>query len=758
MADGPHGLRIHGDDERVGIGDSDPATCFPPAVTLASSWDEQLAYQVGAAVGVEARCLGVGLVLGPGLNIKRHPLCGRNFEYFSEDPLVSGRLAAAMVEGIQSTGVGACLKHFAVNNQESRRFVVDAIVDERTMRELYLPGFEYAVRTARPWAVMAAYNRVNGTYAGEHPQLLRQILRGEWGFDGLVVSDWAATSDRPRSIEAGVDLEMPGSRGLFDQEVLRALAAGRLSAAAVAHSAQRVVHLISRAPRPQRRRLPVDEHHDLAARVAAEGTVLLSNDGVLPLSGRERVAVIGAFAEHPRYQGSGSSLVNATRITSAVEAFADRGVIHSYAAGYEPVYSGEDPELIRQAVEAARAADVAVVLVGLPAVHESEGFDRESLALPAQHDRLVQAVAAANPRTVVALSNGSPVLMPWKDDVAAILECYLGGQASGAALVSVLFGDTEPGGRLAETFPARLQDVASDPWFPGGPFQVEYREGLFVGYRHQVSAGLEPLFAFGHGLGYTRIDWSDPAVDSTELTPGTAVTVSVRVTNTGERPGSDVVQVYLADRTGVVLRPERQLVAFAKVRLEPAESRVVQLCVPARAFAYCEPDSGAWTTPQGGYELLVARSSEQVVARLPVQVRDGATTSSQPAELPPVASTDDEFARRLGRPVPVPRQVRPFTRDSPLGDLAPLRVGRLLRALVSRGAAKESRIEDVVTREMLARSIEEFPLRTIAIYSKGALRLPVVDAILALANQRLAGAGTGLLRRVWRRADSGRSD
>ncbi len=742
LSDGPHGLRFQaGDGDHLGQGLSEPATCFPPAVTLASTWDEDLARQAGAALAVEARAFGVDVVLGPGLNIKRHPLCGRNFEYFSEDPLLAGRLAAAMVDGLQDGGVGACLKHFAVNNQEGHRMVVDAIVDERTLRELYLAGFEHAVKASRPWAVMSSYNMVNGEYVGESARLLDEILRGEWGFDGLVMSDWAAVSERWRGLLAGLDLEMPSSDGLFDEETLAAIADGRLPQEKVATSAQRVVDLVDRSPLASSGSLPVDEHDALALRVATEGTVLLANDGLLPLTGAESIALIGAFAEQPRFQGAGSSLVNAVRVTTAREALAARGATVSFEAGYDAGRSGSDPALIDRAVEAARRADVAVVMVGLPTTHESEGFDRVTLALPAQHDALVAAVAAANPRTVVALSNGAPVLMPWQDDVAAIVESYVGGQASGAALVSVLFGDAEPGGRLAETFPASLDDVASDPWFPGRTRQVQHREGLFVGYRHHVTTGVAPLFPFGHGLGYTAFAWSDATLDRSELAPGEGLTLTLTVTNTGARAGSDVVQVYLADRSGVVLRPERQLAGFAKVRLDPGASTVVSVEVPARAFQFYDVEASDWLTPDGPFELLVARSSADVEARLPGRVVNGVTSAAEPADTPAIAGSAAEFERRLRRPVPPVAAARPFTRNSTIDELSATGIGRALRRLLLAAAVEGIPEDDTATRLMFQRGVEELPLRAAAIFSEGRIRLPAVDAILALANRDVRGLG-----------------
>ncbi len=749
LTDGPHGVRRQsGRDDHLGLTSSEPATCFPTAAALASSWDESLLADVGAAIGREAAALGVGLVLGPGLNLKRHPRCGRNFEYFSEDPLLSGRLAAGMVQGIQSAGVGACLKHFAVNNQESHRFVVDAQVDERTLRELYLTGFEHAVREARPWAVMAAYNSVNGTACTEHAELLTGILRDEWGFDGLVVSDWGATGDRVAAVRAGMDLEMPGSRGINDGVLRDALADGRLDEADLTRSAGRVVELLRRSADVPRPADPAhDEHHLLARRAAAAGTVLLTNDGALPLADDTRLAVIGGFAEDPRYQGAGSSRVTPTRVDTLLGDLDRRGTSYVHRPGYDPQTAAPDPVAIEQAVAAARDAEVAVVVVGLPAAWESEGFDRDHIALPAQHDDLVRAVAAANPRTVVAVCGGGVVELPWADDVAAVLACHLGGQAGGSALADVLLGDAEPCGRLAESWPHRLADLAADAWFPGEPHRVEHREGLFVGYRHLVTAGVAPHFGFGHGLGYTTFAWDEISVDRDEgpAGGGEAPTVSLRVRNTGERRGSDVIQVYLRDRTGVVLRPALELAGFARVELDRGESRTVSVPLAPRAFSYYDADRGAWCTPSGEYDVVVARSSVDEVAALPVRVTGGVTSAREPADTPPVSVTDGEWEQRLGRPVPAPRPVRPFTRDSTLGELAAHPVGRLLRAGVLRASPVDAdSTADPATRRMMERAIDELPLRAAAVMSGGRLRWPMVDGLLdVLDNRPLA-----LVRRV----------
>jgi beta-glucosidase len=753
LSDGPHGLRVQAETaDHIGLGESLPATCFPPAVTLASSWDEALLAEVGAAIGVEARALGVGVVLGPGMNLKRHPRCGRSFEYLSEDPLLTGRLAAALVAGIQGQGVGACPKHYAVNNQEAHRHVVDAIVDERTLRELYLSAFEHVVRVARPWTIMAAYNLVNGERCSSSRRLLTEVLREEWGFDGLVMSDWGAVAERVGGIAAGMDLEMPSSAGAYDRDVIDAVQDGRLDPAAVSTSAQRVLDLAARAPRePSGREIPVAAHDALARRAAADGAVLLSNDGLLPLDPDGSVALIGAFAEHPRYQGAGSSQVNPTRLTTVRDALVERGATVTYAAGYDPRRAEPDQDLIDEAVAAARDADVAVVLVGLPGSYESEGFDRDHLRLPPQHDTLVWAVCAANPRTVVVLCNGAPVLLPWREEPMAILEAYLGGQAGGGAIVDVLLGEAEPGGRLAETFPATQADVAADPWFPGEPRQVQHREGLFVGYRHAVTAGSEPAFPFGHGLSYTTFAWGEPSASAARITADDAVTISLEVANTGERPGSDVVQVYRHDRTGVVLRPRRELVGFAKVRLAPGERRTVDIVVPPRAFAFYDVEARGWRTPAGAHDLEIARSSTDVVATVALEVVDGVTAAPEPPDTEPIAASDAAFAARLGRPLPAPRPVRPFTRDSTVAEVQGTTVGRLLaRAL--RKAMPVAEDVDEGLRAMVERSAAEAPLRHFVAFSRGRIRPALLDTLIEALNGRPLAAARNLLPEPLRRA------
>jgi beta-glucosidase len=737
VADGPHGLRCQVDAaDHLGVAAARPATCFPTAATLGSTWDVELLREVGEALGREAIEQGVGVVLGPGLNLKRHPAGGRCFEYLSEDPLLSGRLAAALVDGVQSRGVGTSVKHFAVNNQESHRLVVDAVVDERTLRELYLTGFELVVREARPWTVMCAYNRVNGTYASEHHELLTTILRDEWGFEGLVMTDWGAANDRVAGIAAGLDLEMPSSHGAFDREVAAAVAEGRLDEAAVDRCAQRVVELLLRAPRVARTPVDTDAHHALARRAAAAGSVLLRNDGTLPLSPAAHVALVGAFAEHPRYQGAGSSQVTPRRLDTALDAFTERlagvGTL-TYRPGYDPASGDTTAELLEDAVAAAESADVVVCLVGLPARSESEGFDRRDLDLPTGHLRLVEALAAGPTPVVVVLCNGGVVHVPWADRVEAVLECWLGGQAGGSAIVDVLVGDAEPGGRLAESIPHHVAQLPADRNFPGEPRRVEYREGLHVGYRFHDTAAVPARFPFGHGLGYTSFEWDDPEV----VGAGTDVTVRVRVTNTGGRAGSDVVQLYVRDVESTLPRPDKELKAFAKVHLDPGASTVAELRLDRRSFAVWDVAAHDWLVEAGRFELLVARSSADVVATIEHDVDSDDAVTPVPSPRSWVA-TAEEFAALLGRPLPPPEPVRPFGRNSTLEDLRSHPVGRLISAAVLREGLKRAAVEfpdpDEATLEMIRSSMNEGPARMLVLMGDGAVTFEQLDLALAALN------------------------
>lgn len=614
VSDGPHGVRrVPGG---LGLGaPSLPATCFPTASCMASTWNPALIREVGQALGAEAVALGVDVLLGPGANMKRTPLCGRNFEYYSEDPHLAGELAVSFIDGVQSKGVGTSLKHFAANNQETQRFCIDARVDERTLREIYLPAFERAVKKARPWTVMCAYNKLNGAYCSEHHALLTDILKTEWGFEGLVVSDWGAVHDRVKALQGGLDLEMPGPKARRVRAVVDAVRGGQLDAAVLDEAARRILRIVFKAAEtPKGGAFDAAAHHALARRVAGEGIVLLKNNGILPLRNPGRIAVIGRAAAKPHYQGGGSSHINPTQVDiplAELEKLAGPAQL-TRCEGYP-----DTPEfrqsLIDEAVRAAATADVALLYVALPAFKESEGYDRPDLDLTPQQVALIQAVAAAQPQTVVILNNGSALAMSaWIDDVAAVLEAWMMGQAGGGAIADVLFGVVNPSGRLAETFPVKLSDTPAHINFPGGGGQVRYGEGIFIGYRYYDAKELPVAFPFGYGLSYTAFAYSNPRVSAAEFNDIDGLTVSVDVTNIGPVAGQEVVQVYVRDRQARLARPDKELKGFAKIALQPGETRRVSISLDFRAFAYYHPAYRQFITETGQMDILIGASARDI--------------------------------------------------------------------------------------------------------------------------------------------------
>ena len=620
VTDGPHGLRKQADDaDHLGLNASVPATCFPPAAGLASTWDAALLDRIGAALAAECRAQGVSVLLGPGVNMKRSPLCGRNFEYFSEDPLLAGDLAAALVEGLQRHGVGASLKHYAANNQETERMTISADIDERTLREIYLPAFERVVTRAQPWTVMCSYNRVNGVYASEDPWLLIEVLRDQWGFEGLVVSDWGAVNRRDRAVAAGLDLEMPSSGGSGTRVVLDAVRAGTLAEADVDRAVARVLRLVERS-RPalaEGGTFDADAHHALAREAAAASAVLLKNEGgVLPLAaGGGAVAVIGDFARNPRYQGAGSSQVNPTRLDAALDelraALPGRKV--TFAPGFASESDAAEEGLVAEAVRAAAAAEVAVLFLGLPPSYESEGYDRAHMDLPAPQVELLHAVADANPNVVVVLSNGSAVTVaPWQDRARAVLEGWLLGQAGGSATADLLTGAVNPSGKLAETIPVRFADNPTVGNFPGEHGHVRYGEGLLIGYRWYDAHRLPVAYPFGHGLSYTTFGYGELTLDVRADGDRPEVTATLTVTNTGDRAGRETVQLYVTDPQATVYRPEQELRAFTKVDLAPGESTEVTFTLDARAFAFWHTGAGGWVVEGGEFGIRVGASSRDI--------------------------------------------------------------------------------------------------------------------------------------------------
>lgn len=765
LSDGPHGLRKQeGAQDCMGIAESRPATCFPTASALACSFDPELVERVGAAISEEARRQGVDVVLGPGVNIKRHPLCGRNFEYFSEDPVVSGELGTAMVRGIQSRGVGACLKHFAANSQEHARMVSDSVVDERTLRELYLAPFEHVVRHARPWSVMTAYNKLNGVYCSEHEWLLREVLRGEWGFDGAVVSDWGAMSSSVASVRAGLDLCMPGPRRDHARALVEAVRSGELEEGCVNEAASHIERLARRVKACQAEgsiggapalSLTDEEfyraHADLAREAAAQSAVLLKNDGVLPLNPDAKVSVIGAFARMPRYQGSGSSRINPKIIDNIWYRLEQRGVAAEYTDGCDPTTGDADERQLLEAETLAARSDVAVVVAGLPARYESEGFDRKLMVMPRGMRELIDRICAANPRTVVVLQGGAPMEMPWRDSPAAILLMYLSGCQGGGAAVDVLVGDVNPSGKLAETWPVDSAQTALGTTYPDMDNEVFYREGPFVGYRYYDAVDVEPAFPFGHGESYTEFAYEGLEVKAHEgaSTEGPLeFDVSFTLRNTGHRTGAEVAQMYIAPTSGVVPPPcpVQWLAGFAKIELEPGEERRVVLRLDETAFRKWDASLRRWRVYPGGYEIRVASSSRDVRLTASIAVGDGRWAfnpeqarhrrsiaeellMSDQAPMPspqvpeiyrhptPGCFVQPESARAFeelyARPLPERPPVTPFTIDSTVSDMGACWLGRRLYRIIdwvmAEPASKMNRDQKAMMQEMAA----DMPLRSL---------------------------------------------
>ncbi|MGI6724896.1 MAG: glycoside hydrolase family 3 C-terminal domain-containing protein [Christensenellales bacterium] len=613
MSDGPHGLRRQGQSgDHLGLSASVSATCFPTACGLASSWDRDLLRRVGQALGSEARDQGVNILLGPGANIKRNPLCGRNFEYYSEDPLLSGEMAAAWISGVQSRGVGASMKHFACNSQETARMVSDSLVDERALREIYLTAFEIAVKKASPATIMCAYNQLNGTYCSDNRRLLWDILRGEWGFEGAVVSDWGAVHDRVAGVRAGMDLEMPGSRGRFDRELLEAVREGQLPEELIDQMALRIAELAMRwhqqAP-AQRDDALYAAHHALARETAARCGILLKNEGgILPLATDQTFVVLGELARTPRYQGNGSSLVTPTQVTSLLDGLAEHGISPKFAPGYR-LDGRTDQNLIDQALSLAQTDGALLVCLGLTDLDESEGYDRSHLSLPENQLALLEALYHERRDIIVVLYGGSPVEMPWLGQAAALLNMYLPGQAGGQAAADLLLGYANPSGKLAETYPLAYKDVASSAVYAVRPWQAPYVESIYVGYRHYDTAGQKVLFPFGYGLSYTSFDYEELRV-----TPQGKYSYEVRFTlrNTGSRAGAEVAQVYVAPQTKGAFRPAHELKGFEKVDLQPGEAREVRIALDRRSFALYDAQAADWVVEEGTYLIEVGAHSRDI--------------------------------------------------------------------------------------------------------------------------------------------------
>ena len=613
VSDGPHGLRKQDEKgDHLGINDSIKAVCFPPAVLSACSFDRGLMEEMGKAIGREAQANDVSVVLGPAVNIKRSPLCGRNFEYYSEDPYLAGEIAAAFVKGVQSQHVGTSIKHFAANNQEYRRMSSSSEVDERTLREIYFPAFETAVKKAQPYTFMCSYNQINGTFASENKWLLTDVLRGEWGFKGYVMSDWGAVNDRVKGLEAGLELEMPASGGDNDAMIVKAVKDGALEEKILDQAVERILRIIFEyADHRKPQEFTMEKDHEEAQHIAEESMVLLKNENhILPLKTSEKAAFIGGFARNPRFQGGGSSHINCFKTTNVLDSVpCDAQVV--YAEGFPADRDFYDKALADEAVKAAAEADKAVIFAGLPESFESEGYDRSHMRLPECQNRLITEILKVQPNTVIVLHNGSPVEMPWLGEIKGLLETYLGGQAGGAAAANILYGKINPSGKLAETMPLKLSDNPSYLNFGGGE-KVEYREGIFVGYRYYDTKEMDVVFPFGYGLSYTTFAYSNLKLSMENPTEKDTVMVSADVTNTGKSAGKEVVQLYIRDLTGSAIRPEKELKGFEKVFLESGETKTVTMELNKRSFAWYNTELHDWFAASGDYEILVGASSRDI--------------------------------------------------------------------------------------------------------------------------------------------------
>ncbi len=692
VSDGPHGLRKQDQEaDHLGANESIKAVCFPTACATACSFDRDLLYKLGQTLGDECQAQDLSVILGPAVNIKRSPLCGRNFEYFSEDPYLASEMAGAHIKGVQSKNIGTSIKHFAANNQEYRRMSCSSEIDERTFREIYLGAFETAIKEGKPDTVMCSYNKINGEFASENHKLLTEILRDEWGFEGYVMSDWGAVNERVKGLKAGLDLEMPGSGGHTDAEIVSAVKDGTLEESVLDTAVERILNIIFKyTDNRQEGRFDLEADHQIAKEIAEESMVLLKNDGILPLkAGEQKIAFIGKFAEKPRFQGGGSSHINSFKVESALDAVKAYAEV-AYAQGYDVKEDKIDEAMVKEAVETAKNADVAVIFAGLPDAFESEGYDREHLSMPDCQNYLIQEILKVQKNVVIVLHNGSPVEMPWADDVRGILEAYLCGQAVGAAEADILFGKVNPSGKLAETIPYHLADNPSYLNFPGDGQKVEYKEGVFVGYRYYDTKKMPVRYPFGYGLSYTTFEYSDLQLSKEKIKDTETLQVSVKVKNTGKMAGKEVVQLYVSDKTNAVMRPVKELKNFVKVELQPQEEKTVTMELNKRSFAWYNTKVNDWYAESGTYEILIGSSSRDIRLTKTVELE---STMKIPMEIHMNTTISELMGNEKAKEV--------------IGDLVD-------QMMVNMGGGEEgSAASEAISPEMLIKMMENSPLRSL---------------------------------------------
>lgn len=754
MSDGPHGLRKEKQSAGTNIMQaSETSTCFPTAVTTASSWDTELIEEVGETIADEAKALKVTTVLGPGVNIKRSALCGRNFEYISEDPYLTARMGAAFVHGVQEEGIGVSLKHFCANNEEHIRMCIDTVCDERAMREIYLPAFEHIVKTEQPTTVMCSYNRIEGEYLSDNKRYLTDILRGEWGFKGIVVSDWGAVNDRVKGIKAGLDLEMPGNKGMNNVNIKRALDKGEITMEDIDKIALRMIKFAFDCKENEGDGYAINfpAHHEVARKAAASSAVLMKNeDGILPLKKNESVAVVGALAKKVRYQGAGSSHINPYKTVSFTEAMENAGKIFTYAEGYSLKGDGYNKELIDEAVAVAKSKDKVIIFIGLTDAFESEGFDRKHINMPASHALLVEEIAKVNENIVVVLSCGSPVQMkPWDNKAKAVLNMYLGGQAAGEACCDLLYGKVNPSGKLAETFPIYNEDNLASTYFPMGPRTVEYRESIYVGYRYYDSARKAVAYPFGHGLSYTDFEYTDIKLSKKKIKEGDKLTVSFKIKNTGDADGAEVAQVYVSAPESKIYKAEKELKGFKKIYLEAGEEKEVEIELDERAFSYYNVNIADWHAESGEYKILVGASSRDIRLNCDVKL----TTAKPDVEVPDYSETapsyyniekvklipDREFESVLGREIPDNSEFKKgdLTINCSVSQVAVSPFGKFLYGALTNGAKVVALTAE--NPDMITESIKDMPLRSFSGFTGGILSQKSVDGLLDLCNGTKGG-------------------
>lgn len=765
VTDGPHGLRKQNTDKKasngIGLGNSVPATCMPPAATSACSWDEELLKKEGEALGEECLAEQVSVLLGPGTNIKRSPVCGRNFEYFSEDPLLAGKMSASLINGVQSKGIGTSLKHFACNSQEAFRMVVDEVVDERAMREIYLTAFEIAVKESQPWTIMNSYNRINGVYASQNDWLQNKVLRDEWGFKGVVLTDWGASVDRIPGLQCGTDLEMPSSGTLNTQRIIEAVNNGTLDEAVLNERVDNVVDLIVKSKPALEGKYTYDaeEHHKLSQKIAEGSMVLLKNDeNILPLKDSQKVAIIGEMAKAPRFQGAGSSVINPTKLDNAFEELEKLGVKATYAPGYEKGKDEINSNLVSEAVSNAKQADVAVVFVGLTEEFEGEGYDRENIYMPKSHNNLVSEVAKANPNTVVVLAGGSVVEMPWINEVKGLLNSGLAGQAGGAAVANILTGAVNPSGKTAETYPLSFSDNPTYGNYPGGPVVSEHKESVYIGYRYYDSAEKDVLFPFGFGLSYTTFEYSDIKLSASDIKDTDTLKVSFKIKNTGNRDGAEVAELYVADKASTIYRPKKELRAFTKVFLKAGEEKEVTLELGKRAFAYYNINISDWHVESGEFEIMVGASSRDIKLTATVNVASTveaevpdyrvSAPSYYKADIKDIA--DYEWTAVYGQELP-PRERDKSKRIDIyccLNDARDTKWGGKICSLIENLMSKMGSAENG-DGKMLAAMATQIPIRNFIAMSMGVFSPAMAEGLLDILNDDKS-TFVGFNKIIWR--------